>query len=336
MEEKDEEKFSDDPIENLRIENELLRLKLDAQFGENFKMETNADLPPELEHMFLNQELKFEEQLKNKDVTRLQDKLGLEKQPESSTLNDEQISKRLAQIKSRMAEHKLFLDCIYGPYPDREMYDFITGEFFDVEIPVTNFYEGLEGLQFTALDESDTEENSGDILNQSEEDFADEEDVRNEEEKSFDEEVQGQLQHSNGWHFIYEEFRPNYKEQMADVCKELLNDFGKLNINSFEQYLAEEVFSETKKAFPKAIILNKLQQFFDSFTKLESFEYKIFDINVEKREDNLIGHCMGALTFKAILENGEHLIFDQSYGFYMDHSDDSWQVFALVIPGFSE
>lgn len=34
----EEEKFSDNPDENLRIENELLRIKLKAQFGDGIHM----------------------------------------------------------------------------------------------------------------------------------------------------------------------------------------------------------------------------------------------------------------------------------------------------------
>ena len=47
-----DELFSDDPQENLRIENDFLKLKLKAQFGDGFFMDSNADLPPEIENQF--------------------------------------------------------------------------------------------------------------------------------------------------------------------------------------------------------------------------------------------------------------------------------------------
>ena len=40
-----EESFSDDPEENLRIENEFLKIKLKAQYGEAFEMETTEQMP---------------------------------------------------------------------------------------------------------------------------------------------------------------------------------------------------------------------------------------------------------------------------------------------------
>ena len=47
-----DELFSDDPQENMRIENDFLKLKLKAQYGDAFFMESNADLPPEIENEF--------------------------------------------------------------------------------------------------------------------------------------------------------------------------------------------------------------------------------------------------------------------------------------------
>jgi hypothetical protein len=57
----DEEKFSDDYAENMRMENEFLRLKLKAQYGDAFHMESNAGLPPEIENQFLKSMMAFED-----------------------------------------------------------------------------------------------------------------------------------------------------------------------------------------------------------------------------------------------------------------------------------
>ena len=56
-----EERFSEDRDEDLRIENELLRLKLTAQFGEAFEFDKTDDLPPAIENQFLKNVLAFEE-----------------------------------------------------------------------------------------------------------------------------------------------------------------------------------------------------------------------------------------------------------------------------------
>ena len=55
----DEEKLSDDPEENLRMENELLKLKLQAQFGAS--PGTSEGLPPGIENEFLKNVYAFEQ-----------------------------------------------------------------------------------------------------------------------------------------------------------------------------------------------------------------------------------------------------------------------------------
>ncbi|RYD70282.1 MAG: hypothetical protein EOP53_25700, partial [Sphingobacteriales bacterium] len=67
---KNEEKFSDNEEENLRIENELLRLKMSAQFGDAFKMESMHDVPPEIENKFLQNIMEFEEQFNSAGSTK--------------------------------------------------------------------------------------------------------------------------------------------------------------------------------------------------------------------------------------------------------------------------
>jgi hypothetical protein len=47
----EEEKFSEDPTENMKIENEFLKIKMKAQYGDGFFMsEGDGSLPPEIEN----------------------------------------------------------------------------------------------------------------------------------------------------------------------------------------------------------------------------------------------------------------------------------------------
>ena len=54
----DEEKFSDDPEENLHLQNEFLKLKMMAESGAYFG--GSGNLPPEIENQFLNNIIEFE------------------------------------------------------------------------------------------------------------------------------------------------------------------------------------------------------------------------------------------------------------------------------------
>jgi len=341
MKEQNEEKFSDDPIENLKIENELLRLKLDAQYGESFKMETDGNLPPEIENMFLNQVLKFEEQMQSQDKIRLQEKLGIEDQPLSTNLSEQEITERLENIEALMKEKNLFLDRVYGPYPDKEIYDFITLELFNHEVAQNGFSAEPISLEFPVGGESSTDDSSiENILDrfkeeEMREDDNDEENDTFEEEENVEDGVLESL-NLNGWHFIYEEFRPNHKEDINEICKRFMNAYENQNTEAFDRYLADEVITGSKITFLKDAAISQLNDFLQSFISLDNFDFTISEINVQQNDKFMIGHCMGIIHFKAVIEDGEHLLYDSPFAFYMDYNGYSWEIFGLVIPGFDE
>ena len=131
-----EEKFSNDETENLRIENELLRIQLTAQYGDAFHMETNADLPPDIENQFLKNILAFEENAENAELTTVFQKIGKPSYKSIDELSPAEIGIELNRITAIMEEHHVGLDICDGPYPDEEIYKFITEELFAHEIEV--------------------------------------------------------------------------------------------------------------------------------------------------------------------------------------------------------
>ncbi|HSN62144.1 MAG TPA: hypothetical protein VLR49_14490 [Ferruginibacter sp.] len=131
-----DEKFSHDENENLRIENELLRIQLKAQYGDAFHMETNAELSPEIENQFLKTILAFEENSENAELTTVYEKIGKPSYKSIGELSPAEISVELNRITAIMEEHHLGLDICDGPYPDEEIYKFITEELFAHEIEV--------------------------------------------------------------------------------------------------------------------------------------------------------------------------------------------------------
>jgi len=129
-----DEKFSNDENENLRIENELLRIKLTAQYGEAFQMDSNAGLPPEIENQFLKNILAFEENYESVELTTVYEKIGKPSYKSIDDLSPSEISEELNRIKAIMEAHHIVLDFCDGPYPDEEIYKFITQELFTHEI----------------------------------------------------------------------------------------------------------------------------------------------------------------------------------------------------------
>jgi hypothetical protein len=129
--EEEEEQFSTDQEEQLRIENELLRLKLQAETGADLQHLEN--IPPDVENAFLNNILAFERQLDSIQENSIYTIIGEPKdfKPDAE-LNDKEIETELKRLNTLLEEHQIEVD--YGTdYPDRLKYKFITEELFEHE-----------------------------------------------------------------------------------------------------------------------------------------------------------------------------------------------------------
>jgi hypothetical protein len=126
------ERFSDDPRENLRIENEILRLKLQVQFG-GISSAVSDDISPEEENRFLRHVLAFEEQYANAALKKVYEMIGCPAFEKADALDDLAISRELERIERLMAQNNIELNFL-KPRDDRFKYRFITEEMFEYEI----------------------------------------------------------------------------------------------------------------------------------------------------------------------------------------------------------
>lgn len=126
------EPLSDDPQENMRIENELLKLKMKAQFGEAFQMGGDSELPPEIENQFLNNVLAFENAYQHVEYKKVYDLIGQPVYKKAVELSDSEISEELSHIKQILEKNNIVLD-VLAEYDDRTIYSFITEELFEYE-----------------------------------------------------------------------------------------------------------------------------------------------------------------------------------------------------------
>ena len=129
-----EEKFSDNAEENLRIENELMKIKLKAQFGEAFQMGMGEDIPAEIENQFLKNVLAFEEAHVNAEYTTVYNRIGMPVFKPAEALAKEEMKTAADELLGLMNRHNINLDFCDGPYDDETVYRFITEEFFEHEI----------------------------------------------------------------------------------------------------------------------------------------------------------------------------------------------------------
>ncbi len=162
-----EEKFSDNPEEHLRIENEILKLKLKAQYGDAFFMQSNDDLPPEVENQFLKNMMAFEDAHANAVLTTVYEKIGKPHYKSINELSKAETTAELERITAAMAAHEIFLDVNDGPYEDAVIYTFITEELFAHEIENTSIFGGGWHFiyeEFHPNDRADIERNTHEFL----------------------------------------------------------------------------------------------------------------------------------------------------------------------------
>jgi len=117
--------------ENLRMENELLRLKLLAELGG--QSHSFGGIDPEIENQFLKQVLAFERGHANTKPTTVYDKLGKPDFKKATDLIDELITPALQEIVALLLKSNIEVDFI-AEYDDRIKYAFITDELFDHEV----------------------------------------------------------------------------------------------------------------------------------------------------------------------------------------------------------
>jgi len=133
--------LSEDPEENLRIENELLHLKLNAEFGA--QSHSFSNLPPEIENEFLKNVLAFERAAESEEKIKVYDRLGKPAFAPASSLNDDAITTALEEIITLLEEKNIAVD-FSGEYDDRTKYTFITEELFEHEMGM--FGMGAPGM----------------------------------------------------------------------------------------------------------------------------------------------------------------------------------------------
>lgn len=124
--------LSDDPEENLRMQNELLRLKLKAELGADSHRISNID--PGIENEFLKNVLAFEQNFANAKATKVYDLVGKPAFKKAEQLTDEQVEAALEEIIDLLSENNI--EIYFGDtdeYDNRTKYCFITEELFDHE-----------------------------------------------------------------------------------------------------------------------------------------------------------------------------------------------------------
>ncbi|RZL69316.1 MAG: hypothetical protein EOO93_01920 [Pedobacter sp.] len=156
-----EDPLGDNPEERLHIENELLKLKMQAELGAHFHQEN--DMPAEVENMFLKNILAFHQAADHKKTIKIFDKISNPKVKKAVDLTDEQITLELATLEVLLVNNNIELAYL-GEYDNRTKYIFITEELFDVEVDDVN----IEGMKTHFIYEEFHPDHEADIKKQAE------------------------------------------------------------------------------------------------------------------------------------------------------------------------
>lgn len=117
--------------ENLRMENELLRLKFKAKFGGDSHSSGNLD--PGLENEFLKQVTAFEHSYANAKRVKLFDRVGQPDFKSAGEMGNEEIGLAFEEVTDLLGQNNIEVD-FEGTYDNRTKYAFITDELFDQEV----------------------------------------------------------------------------------------------------------------------------------------------------------------------------------------------------------
>ena len=132
----EEEKFSDDPEENLRMQNDFLKMKMMAESGAFFGGE--GGLPPEIENLFLKNVMEFEKMNAGSQAKKIFDVLNKPVFEDEKDLDEEKFQIEFKRLQALLEENSININ-FTKERDNRFKYHFITTELFDHEttfIPV--------------------------------------------------------------------------------------------------------------------------------------------------------------------------------------------------------
>ncbi len=135
MANEDEERFSEDPMEHFKIENEILKMKLKMQFGDSFQMFGGDDaLPPDIENQFLKSMIQFEENFQNAEFITIAEKIGNPTFAPVESIAEAELENKVEEILDLFSKYQIAMDFNHQPYNAKEVYLFLTTDFLKQEV----------------------------------------------------------------------------------------------------------------------------------------------------------------------------------------------------------
>lgn len=141
--------------EEMKVENEILKMQINAEFGMTFSDEPISDLPPEIERAWLKSVQRFEKAYAADKTILCYDLIGKPDFGFAETLNEKAIEVELKRLLGILEEKQIVVDRI-SEISDLEMYKFITEKLFQEKIlhfPGSNMITHFTFSEFYPEDE---------------------------------------------------------------------------------------------------------------------------------------------------------------------------------------
>ncbi len=123
----EEEKFSDDPEENLRMQNDFLKMKMMAESGAVFGGE--GGLPADIENQFLKNVMEFEKANADSKAATIFDLLDKPKFEDEKNLDEKKFGTQFSKLQKLLKKYGMNVE-FERERDDRFKYNFITKELF--------------------------------------------------------------------------------------------------------------------------------------------------------------------------------------------------------------
>lgn len=128
-----------DPEESLRFENQLLELKLKAEFGAHTVLD--GDIPAEIENEFLRNVIDFETNYSKSEDVKIREILEYPFMKPEPQLYDWEVERYLDDVNQMLLAKNITVD-FGSSYDSRTKYKFITEELFEESV----FQAGIPGM----------------------------------------------------------------------------------------------------------------------------------------------------------------------------------------------
>jgi hypothetical protein len=117
--------------DDLRMENEIMKIKMQAETGGIFG--GSGDLPPEIENIFLQHVQSFEEAWRSARQVTVFDKIGKPDFRNEMEMSDQELEDELQMVLDVLKKNHIEINHVKD-YDSRIMYRLITEELFQMEI----------------------------------------------------------------------------------------------------------------------------------------------------------------------------------------------------------